>query len=251
MIDRERIRKEFQLAQDIQKTFLPESLPSLPGWEISARWRLAQQVGGDFYDAFALGEDYLGLVIADVSDKGLPAALYMTVARTSIHAEALEGSSPSDTLQRVNELLLTNSREGLFVTCLYAVLNVLTGDFIYSNAGHNRALWLRKSRKEVVWMEKGGMPLGVMGGLKLKNISVQLKPKYRVVMYTDGVTELRAPDGTLFGEERFYNILNHYKEKPFPEFITALESKILDFRKDAPPSDDLTLLVLKRDSTEL
>jgi len=165
MIDREKIRKEFQLAQDIQKTFLPENLPLIPGWRVSVRWKLVQQVGGDFYDVFLLNENCLGLVIADVSDKGLPATLYMTVTRTLLHAEALEGSSPSETFQRVNELLLLNSKEGLFATCLYAIWNTITGEFTYANAEHNKPIWLKRTHREMTWLEMGGIPLGVVEGL--------------------------------------------------------------------------------------
>ena len=105
MVKQERVRREIQLAQEIQKTFLPEKLPQIPGWEIGVRWRPALQVGGDFYDAIPIGEHQLGLVVADVSDKGLPAALTMTVARTLIHAAAQSSNSPAETLQQVNRML--------------------------------------------------------------------------------------------------------------------------------------------------
>ena len=246
MINRERISQEFLLAQDIQRTFLPETLPTVPGWEINARWRPALQVGGDFYDAFMLDEERIGLVIADVSDKGMPAALYMTVARTLIHSEALEGDLPSAALMRVNRSLLLNSQKGLFVTCLYAILNTRSGEMTYTNAGHNRPVWLRKSRRDVVWLEKGGMPLGVSEQLLLCDQQLQLKESDQLVFYTDGVTEARAADGTLFGEERLFNILNLFRNRPSSSLIDAIDQKIMDFRGGAPVSDDLTLMVVNR-----
>ena len=246
MINRERISQEFQLAQEIQKTFLPEALPVIAGWELNARWRPALQVGGDFYDAFMLDEERVGLVIADVSDKGMPAALYMTVARTLIHAEALEGDLPSAALMRVNRSLLLNSQKGLFVTCLYAILNTRSGEMTYANAGHNRPLWLRRSRKDVVWLEMGGMPLGVSEQLKLSDQQLQMKEHDQLVFYTDGVTEARAVDGTLFGEERLFNILNLFRNRPSSSLIDAIDQKIMDFRGGAPVSDDLTLMVIHR-----
>jgi sigma-B regulation protein RsbU (phosphoserine phosphatase) len=214
MIAREHIRQEFQLAQDIQRTFLPDVLPVIPGWEINVRWRPAQQVGGDFYDAFTLDEERVGLVIADVSDKGMPAALYMTVARTLIHSEALEGDLPTAALMRVNRSLMLNSQKGLFVTCLYAILNTKTGEMVYANAGHNLPVWLRKSRRDVVWLEKGGMPLGVSEQLALCDQNLQMKADDQLVFYTDGVTEARAVDGTLFGEDRLFNVLNLFRNRP-------------------------------------
>ena len=246
MINRERISQEFQLAQEIQKTFLPETLPVISGWELNARWRPALQVGGDFYDAFMLDEERVGLVIADVSDKGMPAALYMTVARTLIHAEALEGDLPSEALMRVNRSLLLNSQKGLFVTCLYAILNTRSGEMTYANAGHNRPVWLRRSRKDVVWLEMGGMPLGVSEQLKLSDQQLQMKEHDQLVFYTDGVTEARAVDGTLFGEERLFNILNLFRNRPSSSLIDAIDQKIMDFRGGAPVSDDLTLMVIHR-----
>jgi sigma-B regulation protein RsbU (phosphoserine phosphatase) len=246
MINRERISQEFQLAQEIQKTFLPEALPVIAGWELNARWRPALQVGGDFYDAFMLDEDRVGLVIADVSDKGMPAALYMTVARTLIHAEALEGDQPSAALMRVNRSLLLNSQKGLFVTCLYAILNTRSGEMTYANAGHNRPLWLRRSRKDVVWLEMGGMPLGVSEQLKLSDQQLQMKEHDQMVFYTDGVTEARAVDETLFGEERLFNVLNLFRNRPSSSLIDSIDQKIMDFRGGAPVSDDLTLMVIHR-----
>ena len=246
MIDQERVQREFQLAREIQQTFLPESLPSIPGWEVSAHWRPALQVGGDFYDAFALDDKRIGLVIADVSDKGFPAALYMTVARTLIHAQALEGDPPGETLQRVNRLLMMNSQKGLFVTCLYAILSTATGDLIYANAGHNKPLWLHKTRGKVEWLSKGGMPLGVTENLELTDVPLQIKKGDHLLFYTDGVPDTRAPDDALFGEERLFNVLNVYKDMPYPSLIEAVDRKILEFRGEAPPSDDLTLLALHR-----
>jgi sigma-B regulation protein RsbU (phosphoserine phosphatase) len=246
MIDQERVKKEFQLAREIQQTFLPDTLPSMNGWEVNATWRPAQQVGGDFYDAFVLDDEHMGLVIADVSDKGFPAALYMTVARTLIHAEALEGDSPAETLSRVNRLLMLNSQQGLFVTCLYTIINTLTGDLVYANAGHNQPLWLRKSREKVEWLEKGGMPLGVIETLNLANNLLQVKKGDHLLLYTDGVTDTQSADGTMFGEERLFNLLNLYKDMPYPSLIESVDGRLSEFRGDTPPTDDLTLLSLQR-----
>jgi serine phosphatase RsbU (regulator of sigma subunit) len=246
MVDRERIRREFQLAQEIQKTFLPEKMPQFPGWEISVRWRPALQVGGDFYDVIPIGENQLGLVIADVSDKGLPAALTMTVARTLIHAAAQAGNQPAETLKQVNRLLLENSREGFFVTVFYALLSIDTGQLVYTNAGHTLPLLLRKNHREMHWLEKDGMPLGITGELKLENKKIHIKPGDHLVMYTDGVTEARSPEDTLFGEDRLFNTLHTFPARSEDSLIEVLDSRILEFQSNAPAADDVTIFVIQR-----
>ena len=137
MVKRGRLEKEIQLARQIQRTFLPSRLPDLQGWDLDIIWQTAREVGGDFYDIFKLGADKLGIVIADVSDKGMPAALYMTVARTLIRAFVREISSPARVLERVNRLLVGDFAGWLVsVTAVYAVLNLRQGTLTYANAGH-------------------------------------------------------------------------------------------------------------------
>lgn len=246
MVKQERVRREIQLAQEIQKTFLPEKLPQIPGWEIGVRWRPAMQVGGDFYDAIPIDENHLGLVVADVSDKGLPAALTMTVARTLIHAAAQSGTSPSETLQHVNRMLVESSNEGLFVTVFYAVLDTQTGELVYANAGHNLPLLLRKNNSQLLWLEKGAMPLGVDAGLVLENKTLQIRPGDHLVMYTDGVTEARSPVDAIFGEGRLYGLLRTYSWQDDLPLIEMLDSKLLEFQATAQPSDDVTIYVVRR-----
>ena len=246
MIDRERIQRELQLAQDIQRTFLPEELPQIPGWNIASRWQPAKQVGGDFYDAFQIDDEKLGIVIADVSDKGLPAALYMTVAQTLIHAEGKLGSDPTTTLQRVNEIMVQNSREGLFVTCFYAVVHLKSGEMIYANAGHNRPIWYSRSERKLNWLLKGGMPLGVELNQQFSNESIQLNKGDQIILYTDGLVEAQRANGDLFGEKRLFSTIDRIKEKPIHEIVNDLEQNIHDFRGNAEPSDDLTILVVEQ-----
>ncbi len=246
MVDQEQIRREFQLAQDIQKTFLPEKLPEIEGWDIDVRWRPALQVGGDFYDVIWINETEVGFLIADVSDKGLPAALYMTVTRTIIHTAASEGNSPLDTLFLVNKRLLENSREGLFITAFYGVLNTVSGELVYANAGHNKPLLLRANRQDAVWLEKGGMPLGVAAPLDLENKIIQMRKGDYLVMYTDGVTEARSPLDAFFSEDRLFNIIKHYDPEHDGSLVEMIDSRVLDFQSSAPASDDVTIFTLQR-----
>ena len=246
MVKQERVRREIQLAQEIQKTFLPEKLPQIPGWEIGVRWRPAMQVGGDFYDAIPIDKMHLGLVIADVSDKGLPAALTMTVARTLIHAAAQSARSPAETLEQVNRMLLQSSNQGLFVTVFYAILDLVTGQLEYTNAGHNLPLLLRRNKNQLIWLEKGSMPLGVDAGLALEDKTLQIRPGDHLVMYTDGVTEARSPVDAIFGEGKLYGLLKTYSWQNDLPLIEMLDSKLIEFQGSASPSDDVTIYVIRR-----
>ncbi|MGV8025831.1 MAG: GAF domain-containing protein [Anaerolineaceae bacterium] len=246
MVGRERLQKEFQLAHDIQKAFLPEVIPQPSGWEIGVRWRPARQVGGDFYDFIKLPDGRLGFVIADVSDKGIPAALYMTVTRTLIHATAKEELSPAQALLKVNRLLVESSPQGLFITTFYGILDQKTGVFEYTNAGHNQPILINKALDQIVLLEKGGMPLGVSADLQIEDRSLKIAKKEILVLYTDGVTEAQSPDGKLYGMNRFEKFLLESSITNMNDLLDALDKNILIFQKGFPPTDDLTIIALHR-----
>ena len=246
MVGRERLQKEFQLARDIQKAFLPEIIPQPEGWEIGVRWRPARQVGGDFYDFIKLPDGRLGFVIADVSDKGIPAALYMTVTRTLIHATAKEELNPAQALLKVNRLLVESSPQGLFITTFYGILDQKTGVFEYTNAGHNQPILINKGSDQVVLLEKGGMPLGVSEDLKIENRTLKIANKETLILYTDGVTEAQSPDGKLYGMNRFEKFLFESTIMNMNDLLDALDKNILIFQKGFPPTDDLTIIALHR-----
>lgn len=244
MVGRERLQKEFQLAQEIQKAFLPEVIPQIRGWEISVRWRPARQVGGDFYDFINLPDGRTGFVIADVSDKGIPAALYMTVTRTLIHATAKENLDPAQALLKVNRLLLESSPQGLFITTLYGILCEESGEFQYTNAGHNQPILIKKKDEDVILLEKGGMPLGVSSDLSIINRSIKIAKGETLILYTDGVTEAQSPDGKLYGMTRLEKFLQQNAKASMDALLDSLDKNILVFQKGFPPSDDLTIIAL-------
>ncbi|NLG98126.1 MAG: GAF domain-containing protein [Chloroflexi bacterium] len=246
MVQTERIEREIQLARQIQETFLPNTLPQLEHWELDVRWETARQVGGDFYDVFKIGENKISLVIADVSDKGLPAALYMTVARTLIRAYAAENRSPAEVLQEVNELLVNESSESMFITAVYAVLSLDTGELVYTNAGHNLPLIYHARTGEVQPLKKGGMALGIFNNIKLTDHTLKIKPGELLILYTDGVTDLLSPDGDVFGERRLYEIIQDKGKESVEDLLEALDDALLEFRRGVPPADDITLLALRR-----
>ncbi len=247
MIEREHLEREFQLAREIQQTFLPNQAPKMPGWDMDVLWQTARQVGGDFYDYFLLPDGRLAFVIADVSDKGLAASLYMTVTRTLLRAAALEYASPSDTLQRVNDLLLMNSQNGLFVTTFYGALSLEDGTLTYSIAGHNPPIIVRFEDEEIEEMSKGGIAVGALPHIKLEQKQIQLNPGDCLVLYTDGVTEAFNFQDQMYGEQRLKEVLKSAIGKSAAEIINLLKADLEDFRGNAPLSDDTTILAIYRD----
>jgi sigma-B regulation protein RsbU (phosphoserine phosphatase) len=195
---------------------------------------------------FQLSDGRLGLVIADVADKGMPAALFMVLTRTLVRAAALENPSPAAVLDRVNNLLVPDARQGMFVTALYAVLDPESGTLTYANAGHNLPLILRSGSDELVELERGGMALGVVEGTNLEDKTVELAAGDHLVLYTDGVTEAFSEADEIYGQERLQGVMRGAAGTSAQEMLNAILDSVIGFTGDRPPSDDLTLVVLCR-----
>jgi serine phosphatase RsbU (regulator of sigma subunit) len=241
------IDKELQLARQIQKTFLPEELLPLRGYDLAAEWQTARQVGGDFYDVFELSPGKFGLAIADVSDKGLPASLYMTVSRTLIRAMALQNESPARTLEKVNHILQLDSSDGFFVTVFYAILELSNGKVTYCVAGHNPPYVLRQGQAKVQPLSKGGIALGMMDPISLKDRELMLAHGDGLVLYTDGITETFSPAGEAFGDVRFKARLESLLGETAGGIVEGIGVSVDNFRADRPLDDDYTLLVIRRE----
>ena len=246
MVGRERMEREFQLARQIQQAFLPESLPEHPDWQISRLWQTAREVGGDFYDIFETKDKRIALVIADVADKGMPAALYMTVTRTLIRATLQSISSPGKVLARVNDLLESESRNGMFVTAILALLDPKTGTLEYANAGHNLPLLIHTNPAKISRLEKDGIALGVMAQAEYKDKKVILEPGETLLFYTDGVTEAFSSEGELFTEPRLVDTLLNSTASSADQLLSSIDHLIEEFRDGEPPSDDLTMIAIRR-----
>ncbi len=246
MTERERLERELQLAREIQQTFIPEHLPHLPGWELDAVWRAARQVAGDFYDVFDLPDGKLGMVVADVADKGMPAALFMALTRTLMRAAALEERSPADALARVNTLLAPDARHGMFVTAVYAVLAPETGELTYANAGHHPPLLLRSGERELESLGKGGIALGVLEEVSFEEQAFSMRPGDHLILYTDGVTEAFSADGGMYGAERLLASVRASDNRAAHSMLEGIMASLSDFVGDTPASDDLTLMVVHR-----
>lgn len=251
-VKRERLEREMQLARDIQRAFLPSQTPAWPGWEINVWWRTAREMGGDFYDFIDFPNGCIGLVIADVADKGMPAAMFMILTRALLRASVRENSSPAEVLSQVNNLLLPDAHEGMFVTLFYAVCNPQTGQFTYANAGHNPPVWARQQSNTIELLSRSGMALGVLENSPFEERSLTLEPGDLLVLYTDGVTEANAPDGTLFGNDRLYQaIWDRLFSQPRQNasaqaMLQTLDQTLEAFTGSAPPADDSTVLILYR-----
>jgi phosphoserine phosphatase RsbU/P len=248
MVGRERMEREFQLARQIQQAFLPENLPEHPDWQISRLWQTAREVGGDFYDIFETKDKRIALVIADVADKGMPAALYMTVTRTLIRATLQSISSPGKVLARVNDLLESESRNGMFVTAFLALLDPKTGILDYANAGHNLPLLIHTNPAKISRLEKDGIALGVMAQAEYRDKKINLKSGETLLFYTDGVTEAFSPEGELFSEPRLVEALLNSAASSADQLLSSIDQLIENFRNGEPPSDDLTMIAIRRTS---
>ena len=245
MVVRERLETEVQLARQIQQTFLPEFLPEFPDWELAAHWKPARQVGGDFYDVFNLPDNKLGLFIADVSDKGVPAALFMALTRTLVRAAVIETDTPADALRHVNDLLIPDTKQGMFVTAVYAVLDMNTGELTYVNAGHNPPLWVKDDGSQE-YLTRTGVALGAAENMKYSQRVITLGKHDSLLFYTDGLTESYNIDGEFYGEARMEEALKANHCSSAHELIDVVEKSLIDFVQDMPPADDLTMLVLRR-----
>jgi serine phosphatase RsbU (regulator of sigma subunit)/anti-sigma regulatory factor (Ser/Thr protein kinase) len=240
-LERARIDQELRVAQLIQQQFLPQELPKLPGWQLAAHYQPARAVGGDFYDVFELPGDKIGIVVGDVTDKGVPAALVMASTRSLLRADAPRLISPGEVLARVNDLLLPSIPARMFVTCLYAVLEPSTGTIRYANAGHN--LPYVRTDDGIVELYATGMPLGLMPGMTYEENVTTLKPGQSVLLYSDGLIEAHDAHGAMFGFPRLKALM--HQRLSSHELIDMLMTELDLFTQEtAEQEDDITLVAL-------
>jgi sigma-B regulation protein RsbU (phosphoserine phosphatase) len=243
-VEKGRLERELQMARELQESLLPRKMPLLSTYEVAARWRSAREVAGDFYDLFILDDDALGLLIADVSDKGAPAALFMASARSMIRSHAFSGLSPVDTLSRTNDLMLEDAESGMFVTVFYSILRK-DGWSIHVNAGHNPPMLYRHEHQKVHLLPRGGRAIGWFPENPLRSIELQLQPGDVIVYYTDGLTDAENADGEPFGEERLANAVWDVRGDSAELIMDHIVDQVDTFCGSAPAFDDLTLCVVR------
>jgi sigma-B regulation protein RsbU (phosphoserine phosphatase) len=224
---------------------LPRIFPLVPGYTFAARNQPARQVGGDFYDVILLGAERVGVVIGDVSDKGMPAALYMALTRSLILAEARREPSPRIVLTNVHRLLQELGQPGLFVTLFYGVVDGPARRLTYARAGHDRPLLLRKD--QVLPLSGEGTFLGFpdLDELHLSEETLDLVSDDRLVLYTDGLTDVLAPDNKAFGRERLVTLLQAHRALPATELCAATFAALSAFQDTTEQYDDMTMLVVE------
>lgn len=240
--------QELAMAGQIQSSLLPDSLPQVEGWELAASLVPALETSGDFYDAFPLPNGQLGLLVADVSDKGMGAALYMALSRTLLRTYAQEyHARPDFVLGVTNRRILADTQAGLFVSVFYAVLDPHTGRLAYCNAGHNPPMLLtRRSGTQIQHLRRTGMVLGVLEGSEWQQAAVSLAAGDMLAIYSDGITDAQNTNEEFFGEERLRSILADSLGRSAREVQQAVLSAVRAFVGDAPPFDDITLMILVR-----
>jgi sigma-B regulation protein RsbU (phosphoserine phosphatase) len=245
-VNSERMERELQLAREIQAAFLPDKIPDLPGWDIDARWQPAREVGGDFYDIIMLGDHKIGFVIADVADKGMPAALFMTLIRTLIRAAAKDKPSPAAVVKQVNELLIPDSKHGMFVTVFYGVISLNTGSLVYANAGHNPPIMVHHNNRALIELPRTTMALGIFEDIEVEEREVLLNPGDWIFLYTDGISEAFSPRGEMFGVQRLQNLLSKTEFSSSQRVADLVIDAVHTFIHGVDLSDDITLGVIGR-----
>ena len=246
--ERERIGAELSVAFRIQSDILPAVFPAFPDrkdFDIYASMAPAREVGGDFYDFFLIDESRLGLVIADVSGKGVPAALFMMIARTLIRNHVQSGEEPADALTAVNEQLCENNKENMFVTAWLGVLDLSSGQLKFANAGHNPPLFKHGDGEYEYMRVRAGLVLAGMEGIRYRQSSVQLSRGDRIFLYTDGVTEAESQNHIFYGEERFCDVLRGLTESAPEETVAAVDADVRRFAEGAEQVDDITMMCLE------
>lgn len=245
--EKERIGAELNIATQIQSSMLPCIFPPFPNreeFDIYASMTPAKEVGGDFYDFFMVDDRHIAIVMADVSGKGVPAALFMVIGKTLIKDHTQPGIDLGDIFSKVNNLLCESNSEDMFITAFEGVLNLVTGEFRYVNAGHEMPFIRKKNESFEAYKIRPGFVLAGMEGMRYKSGSMMLEPGDMIFQYTDGVTEATNAQNELFGMDRLQTTLNSVKENDTHAILTAVKNGIDTFVGDAPQFDDITMLCL-------
>jgi len=245
LVEQERLKRELEIAAEVQRSILPSEFPDIPGFEFAAYACPAREVGGDYYDLFPLDDDHFGLVMADVSGKSIHAALYMAVTRALFLAKATEYRSPRDAAFQIHELLMTSAESDLFVTVFYGIVDRATREMRYVRAGHDLPIHFRPQTGQLSLLQAPGRFLGSLDGLMLNEAGFQLMPGDVLVCYSDGLTDAESSPGSRYGLERLKTVVAGVANRSAHSLAEAIIADVDAFRAGAPQPDDLTLLVMK------
>lgn len=251
LLEQERFQKEMQVAQEIQHTLLPREIPQIEGFELASIYRSAKEVGGDYFDFVWVDDHNLGMAVADVSGKGIPGSLVMTMIRTALRLEARGNKSATDVLAKVNRFVTRDMKKGMFVTMFYIVVDSRKRVIRYASAGHNPMILYREENDQIYYLKPHGFPLGIdlpdpdLFDRSLTQDQVKLKQGDLLMVYTDGITEAMNSRREQFGEKRLLDLIRGHHTQSATEFVETLSREIAEFTGDYPQNDDITCVVVK------
>lgn len=245
-VEQERIEREVQIAGEIQSKLIPTELPPLKGYHIDAKAIPCKTIGGDYYDVIPIDEDSFVLVVADVSGKGIPAALLVSTLNAALHAYIQTSLSLSDLVQKLNTIIYKNTPSERYITFFIAILNTRRHQLMYVNAGHNFPYRVKKESMEFDFLKIGGLPLGMFDHAEYASEIITLAPDDLLVLYSDGVTEAMDKKYEEYGEERFQSCIRENLGRDVPGLKSSIIEDIQKFVGGEPQSDDLTLMVARR-----
>lgn len=255
LAEQERLQKEMQLAQDIQQTLLPPFVPDIEGYRIASYYEAAKEVGGDYYDFVEVDKDSLGIVVADVSGKGVPGSLIMTMIRTALRTEARGVKSASEVLARLNDFVVKDMKKGMFVTIFYVIIDSKKRRLNYASAGHNPMILYRQSTQKTYYLNPKGFPVGIslpdadLFKNSIESDTIQLAEDDILLIYTDGITEAMNNQRELFGEEKLLEVIRDNSDLQVDAFIEKIQEEIYSFTEGYEQNDDITLLAIKEKSS--
>ena len=243
-------KRELTEAGRVQTGFIPAELPDIPGWQIAAALEPARETSGDYYDFIKLPDESLGIVIADVGDKGAGAALYMATSRTMLRSFAREdGLTPEKLVSQLNQRIMQDTREGIFLTLVYGILDAQANTFTYCNAGHNPGIFMRPEYEDkYLLLEKTGMLAGLFANEEWQQKTINFSRGETLILYTDGITEAENGSGEFYGDKRLLNILLIHQNESAQSILNAILADVKRFTGDQPVLDDLTVVVIQKNS---
>jgi phosphoserine phosphatase RsbU/P len=246
-VEKGRMEQEMQMARRVQANLLPQRMPETSGWDYAALWRPARAVGGDYYDFIPGAGSSTGFLIADVTDKGMPAALFMAFTRSVVRASLYGAQNPAESMARANRIICEDSKEALFVSLFYGQIDPDSGTLTYVNAGHHPALFYQASSGKLEILSATGLPLGMEADDGYEQKALPFSPADFIVLYTDGVLDACSASGEDFGMESLQRTILEACRSSASGIVTALDRALEDFTVNAQPVDDITLLIVKRD----
>lgn len=245
-VEKGRMERELQMAYRVQSSLIPAEVPVIQGWKFAATWQPAREVSGDFYDFIPCGKDSMGLIIADVTDKGMPAALFMAMARSILRSSLHEAESPAKGMIKANNLICQDANITMPVTAFFAVSNPQNNEIVYVNAGHNPPLLYRAGQDTPMELTRTGMLLGFMEDIIYEQATITVNPGDFAILYTDGITDATNENLETYGIERLQKTIAETRERSAKQILAELIKSVRDFMGPTAPYDDITLLIAKR-----